>query len=300
MNLRQASGASLRAATGLEARILEPHRHAVPNGLQRQRAEISRYLHHRSHKFPRAAARSPSPHRRRPFRAPLHFVFDDGRIFCGPLQQAQRHYRHESFRNRHHGLFHRQPCAAKLAHGMRGRVLDQRGRRALRPLEVRIAPRTPAGAEALVGQRDHRAWHVPRKRRRDDGSRDARRSLSRSRSCRWISAPRVYCGRPRHELWNFASSGCRSSQKVSLESYRRSLGRNRKDSRRQGAGLGRDRQHLSVLPRGLLQFIIVVYGHDVLHIDDANISYLQAALASASDLGALPPDICPEGKSSTG
>ena len=37
----------------------------------------------------------------------------------------------------------------------------------------------------------------------------------------------------------------------------------------------------------LLQFTIVVYGHDVLHIDDTRTSYLQAAVGIGIGLGSL-------------
>ena len=85
-------------------RLLEPDRHAVPDGVQRQRAEVSRHLHRRRHEFSGKPARSSRSRHRRAFRASVYFLLDDRRLLCRPLQQAQRHHRHEVLRNRSDGF----------------------------------------------------------------------------------------------------------------------------------------------------------------------------------------------------
>jgi acyl-[acyl-carrier-protein]-phospholipid O-acyltransferase / long-chain-fatty-acid--[acyl-carrier-protein] ligase len=46
----------------------------------------------------------------------------------------------------------------------------------------------------------------------------------------------------------------------------------------------------------LLQFVIVVYGHDVLHVDEAEISYLQAAVGIGIGVGSLAAGYLSRGK----
>jgi acyl-[acyl-carrier-protein]-phospholipid O-acyltransferase / long-chain-fatty-acid--[acyl-carrier-protein] ligase len=46
----------------------------------------------------------------------------------------------------------------------------------------------------------------------------------------------------------------------------------------------------------LLQFVIVIYGHDVLHVDDAQISYIQAAVGIGIGLGSLAAGYLSGGK----
>src|ERR1700676_2161118 len=46
----------------------------------------------------------------------------------------------------------------------------------------------------------------------------------------------------------------------------------------------------------LLQFTIVIYGHDILHIDDAHTSYLQAAVGIGIGIGSLAAGYLSGGK----
>ena len=46
----------------------------------------------------------------------------------------------------------------------------------------------------------------------------------------------------------------------------------------------------------LLQFTIVIYGHDILRIDERHISYLQAAVAIGIGLGSLVTGYLSDGK----
>ena len=50
----------------------------------------------------------------------------------------------------------------------------------------------------------------------------------------------------------------------------------------------------------LLQFVIVIYGHDVLRVDETQISYLQAAVGIGIGIGSLAAGYLSAGKLNTG
>ena len=111
-----------------------------------------------------------------------------------------------------------------------------------------------------------------------------------------FSAAGLHLRRTRHEPRNFARSRRQSHEKFRWNP----LG----DFGAQLKIIGADRvlgwavlgnTYLFFLA-ALLQFTIVIYGHDVLHVDDAHISYLQAAVAIGIGLGSFAAGYLSGGK----
>ena len=246
--------------------------------------------------FPREPARSSRPCHRRAFRASVYFLLDDRRLLRRPIQQAQRHHRNEIPRNRE-SWFSSSPVSRSEACRWSAPEFFSSARKAalFGPSKYGLLP------ELLPEQRlswgngiiELGTFVASILATMAAGILAGRYAVTNRR---WFHAARVHFRRPRDESRNFARAARRSAQEISLESARRSRRANQSDARRPRPRLGRPRQYLSFFLAALLQFTIVIYGHDVLHIDDAHTSYLQAAVGIGIGIGSLAAGYLSGGK----
>ena len=185
---------------------------------------------------------------------------------------------------------------SQLAARMRERVSDQHGGGAVWAVEIWIAAGAAARQAALVGKRDHRAWDFFGFHRGDDGCGFlAMRYHGREYAAGLILLAATFAGLA-------ASFGI--SRVPAADPARKFRVNPFGDLWSQCRIIGADRvltwavlgnTYLWFLA-ALLQFTIIIFGHDVLQVDDEHIAYLQAAVALGIGVGSLAAGYLSGGK----
>ena len=101
--------------------------------------------------FPGEPARFPGAGRRRAVRAAIYFLLDDGRLFCRPLQQAQRGDWHEADGNCCDGCRDCRPRDAESCRLSARQFFDQHAICAFWPFEVWFAAGACSRSESCRG-----------------------------------------------------------------------------------------------------------------------------------------------------